>query len=44
MQVAKRGGREVAFWKDRFALIFVSLWARVSYGRLLKRWGIFNII
>ena len=32
MQVAKRGGRGVAFWKDRFALIFVSLWARVSYG------------
>ena len=32
----------MAFWKDRFALIFVSLLARVSYGRLLKRWGIFN--
>ena len=32
----------MAFWKDRFALIFVSLWARVSYGPLLKRWDIFN--
>jgi hypothetical protein len=42
MQVAMRGGRGVAFWNDRFALIFVSLWARVSYERLLKRWDIFN--
>jgi hypothetical protein len=24
MQVAKRSGRGVAFWKDRFALIFGS--------------------
>jgi hypothetical protein len=42
MQVAMRDGRGMAFWNDRFALIFVSLWARVSYERLLKRCGIFN--